>query len=106
MEAEARANNAVSSCDMLAMLALVQPPRPFSLNEPISCYRQGQKGGSAYIPRHASPAVAASAAAAREAAAAGNGEILPATSLFVRKVRVCCFRHFLERVQFFFFFLM
>jgi len=30
--------------------------------------------------------VAASAAAAREAAAAGNGEIMPATSLFVRKV--------------------
>lgn len=30
--------------------------------------------------------MAASAAAAREAAAAGNGEIMPATSLFVRKV--------------------
>lgn len=47
---------------------------------------QGQKGSGAYIPHHASPAVAASAAAAREAAAAGNGEIMPATSLFVRKV--------------------
>lgn len=47
---------------------------------------QGQKGPGAYIPHHASPAVAASAAAAREAAAAGNGEIMPATSLFVRKV--------------------
>lgn len=47
---------------------------------------QSQKGSGAYIPHHASPAVAASAAAAREAAAAGNGEIMPATSLFVRKV--------------------
>ncbi|CAM9492107.1 unnamed protein product [Pylaiella littoralis] len=47
---------------------------------------KGQKGSGAYIPHHASPAVAASAAAAREAAAAGNGEIMPATSLFVRKV--------------------
>ena len=48
--------------------------------------RQGQKAPSMHIPHHASPAVAASAAAAREAAAAGNGEIMPATSLFVRKV--------------------
>lgn len=48
--------------------------------------RQSQKGSSLHIPHHASPAVAASAAAAREAAAAGNGEIMPATSLFVRKV--------------------
>lgn len=49
-------------------------------------FDQGQKGSSPHIPHHASPAVAASAAAAREAAAAGNGEIFPATSLFVRKV--------------------
>ena len=48
--------------------------------------RQGQKAPSMHIPHHASPAVAASAAAAREAAAAGNVEIMPATSLFVRKV--------------------
>eukprot|EP00903_Cladosiphon_okamuranus_P017114 g15767.t1 len=54
-------------------------------SRPSSVTGKGQKG-STYIPHHASPAVAASAAAAREAAAAGNGEIMPATSLFVRKV--------------------
>ena len=57
----------------------------------VSRYFQGQKGSGAYIPHHASPAVAASAAAAREAAAAGNGEIMPATSLFVRKVCIAMF---------------
>ncbi|CAN0406381.1 unnamed protein product, partial [Ectocarpus sp. 8 AP-2014] len=55
-------------------------------SRPSSATGKGQKGPGAYIPHHASPAVAASAAAAREAAAAGNGEIMPATSLFVRKV--------------------
>ncbi|CAM9488579.1 unnamed protein product [Scytosiphon promiscuus] len=55
-------------------------------SRPTSATGKGQKGSGGYIPHHASPAVAASAAAAREAAAAGNGEIMPATSLFVRKV--------------------
>eukprot|EP00752_Nemacystus_decipiens_P004433 g4046.t1 len=55
-------------------------------SRPSSVTGKSQKGSGTYIPHHASPAVAASAAAAREAAAAGNGEIMPATSLFVRKV--------------------
>ncbi|CBJ29085.1 conserved unknown protein [Ectocarpus siliculosus] len=75
-----------------AVLTIEQPvgqPGPGVVqhgSRPSSATGKGQKGPGAYIPHHASPAVAASAAAAREAAAAGNGEIMPATSLFVRKV--------------------
>ncbi|CAM9757946.1 unnamed protein product, partial [Discosporangium mesarthrocarpum] len=68
--------------------ALAAPPsRGAKSNSGGSSKERGSGGPTpAGIPHHASPAVAASAAAAHAAALAGNGEIKPATSIFVRKV--------------------